>query len=77
VLEFEPERLIAWNARGIGVEAYHVWVLTPLEDGSTHVLTEETQTGWLAALGRRFMPDHLARRHKLWLELLSQRAQQG
>jgi uncharacterized protein YndB with AHSA1/START domain len=77
VLEFEPERLIAWNARAIGVDAYHVWLLTPLSDGSTHVLTEETQTGWLAALGRRFMPEHLARRHRVWLEHLSLRAQQG
>lgn len=77
VLEFEAERLIAWNAHGMGVEAYHVWMLTPLADGSTHVVTEETQTGWLAALGKRFMPEHLARRHRVWLERLSARAQQG
>ncbi len=76
VLEFDPERLIAWNAHGIGVDAYHVWLLTPLANGSTHVLTEETQNGWLAALGKRFMPNHLQRRHRVWLEQLSVRAQQ-
>jgi len=77
VLEFEPERLLAWNAHGIGVEAYHVWLLTPLEDGSTQVVTEETQTGWLARLGKRFVPEHLSRRHRVWLEQLSLRARQG
>jgi hypothetical protein len=77
VLEFEPERLIAWNGHGIGVGAYHVWLLTPLADGNTRVVTEETQHGWLAALGKRFMPEHLARRHRVWLEQLSRRAQQG
>jgi uncharacterized protein YndB with AHSA1/START domain len=75
VLEFERERLIAWNAHGIGVDAYHVWLLTSLPDGSTHVVTEETQRGWVAALGKRFMPEHLPRRHRVWLEHLSRRAQ--
>ncbi len=77
VLEFEPERRIAWNAHGIGVDAYHVWLLTPLEDGSTHVLTEETQHGWLAALGQRVTPGRLQRQHQVWLEQLSRRARQG
>ncbi len=77
VLEFEPERMIAWNAHGIGVDAYHVWLLTPLEDGSTHVLTEETQNGWLASLARRFMPSRLEQQHQVWLEELSRQSQRS
>jgi uncharacterized protein YndB with AHSA1/START domain len=75
VLEFVPERLLAWNAHGIGVEAYHIWQLTPLANGSTLVVTEETQKGWLPAVGKRLMPTHLQRRHQDWLEQLSRRAQ--
>jgi uncharacterized protein YndB with AHSA1/START domain len=75
VLEFEPERRLAWNAHGIGVDAYHAWLLTPLEDGSTHVLTEETQNGWLARLGKLLMPRRMESKHQQWLEELSRQAQ--
>jgi uncharacterized protein YndB with AHSA1/START domain len=77
VLEFEPNVRLAWDARGIGIEAYHVWVLTPLADGSTHVLTEETQNGWLARLGKRLMPNRMYDMHQQWLEGLSAKAQAG
>ncbi len=76
VLEFEPETRLAWNAHGIGVDAYHAWLLTPLADGSTHVLTEETQNGWLARLGKLLMPKRMERKHQMWLEALSVRAQE-
>lgn len=76
VLEFEPNRLLAWNAHAIGVDAYHVWLLTPLPDGQTQVVTEETQNGWLAALSKRLMPERKQRLHQLWLEGLSRKAQQ-
>ena len=76
VLEFEPERRIAWNAHGIGVDAYHVWLLTERSDGKTQVVTEETQNGWLAALSQRLMPDWIERQHQVWLERLSRRAQE-
>ena len=75
VLEFEPETRLAWNAHGIGVDAYHAWLLTPLPDGSTHVLTEETQTGWLARVFNRLAPHYMERKHHLWLEQLKHQAQ--
>jgi uncharacterized protein YndB with AHSA1/START domain len=75
VLEFEPETRLAWNAHGIGVDAYHAWLLTPLPDGRTHVLTEETQNGWLARLGKVLMPKRMERKHQAWLEALSRQAQ--
>ncbi len=77
VLEFEPERRLAWDAHGVGVDAYHGWILTPVGECATHVVTEETQNGWLARLGATVMPNRLKRRHQLWLAGLSARAQSG
>jgi hypothetical protein len=76
VLEFEPERRLAWNAHGIGLEAYRIWQLIPVDPNRTLVITEETQNGWLARLGKRLMPQRLKRTHRLWLQQLNQRAQQ-
>lgn len=74
VKEFEPCSRLAWDAQGIGVEAYHAWLLTPLPNGSTHVLTEETQTGWLARIGKKLMPNRMHDMHQIWLESLSLKA---
>lgn len=77
VLEFEPLRRIAWDGHGIGITGYHGWILTPQNDGSTHVLTQESQTGWRARLGKLLNPTGIQTRHKLWLESLSRQAQLG
>ena len=77
VLEFEPCRRIAWDAHGVGIEAYHGWILTPQKDGSTHVLTQETQKGWRARLGKLLMPNRMHQLHQMWLESLSRQAQLG
>jgi uncharacterized protein YndB with AHSA1/START domain len=76
VLEFVPGERIAWNARGIGVDAYHAWVVGKTPRGS-HVLTEETQHGWLARLAARLMPSRMHRFHQLWLEQLRDAARTG
>jgi uncharacterized protein YndB with AHSA1/START domain len=77
VLEFEPCARLAWEAQGIGVDAYHAWLLTPTGDGGTHVLTQETQHGWLARLGKMMMPRRLETMHQVWLESLKVRALSG
>ena len=81
VLEFEPCSRLAWDAHGMGVEAWHAWVLTPLRsDGSgprTRVVSEETQHGWLARLSHRFAPTRIATAHQQWLQALSDRAASG
>jgi len=77
VLEFEPYAQLAWDAHGIGIDAYHIWMLTPLADGTTHVLMEETQNGWLAKLGKTLRPRRKAAMHQVWLEALSAEAQSG
>jgi len=55
VLEFVPGQRIAWDADGVGVDAYHAWVLHRTEQGC-HVLTEETQHGWAARLQSLLRP---------------------
>ena len=77
IKEFEAPHRLAWEAHGTGVAAWHAWLLTPLADGSTHVLTEEVQHGWMARLGKMFTPGRMQTQHQLWLEGLSRQAQTG
>ena len=77
VLEFEPGARLAWESQGMGVHAYHTWLLTPRPNGSTHVLTQETQVGWLARLIGKFIPTRVQDQHRIWLEALSRKAQSG
>jgi uncharacterized protein YndB with AHSA1/START domain len=76
VAEFVPCERLAWTARGIGVRAYHAWLLRPAGDGC-HVLTEETQRGWAARLGSLVMPNRMLRGHQVWLETLAGKAAGG
>jgi len=77
VLEFEPATRLAWSSHGIGIDAYHAWVLTPLKEGGTRVVSQETQQGWRVRLIQRFMPNRAETQHQIWLEALSQKAQSG
>ena len=52
-------------------------MLTALADGSTHVVTEETQNGWLARLHQLVAPNRMAAVHQVWLESLSAEAAGG
>jgi len=76
VLEYVPEERIAWDAHALGLDAYHAWVLQPAGQGCL-VLTEETQHGVLARLGRLFMPDRMHKFHQVWLETLEKKACAG
>ncbi|MGO9274465.1 MAG: SRPBCC domain-containing protein [Terriglobia bacterium] len=76
VEEFVPYERIAWSARGLGVRAYHAWLIQKTADGC-HVLTEETQYGWLARLGKVFVPNRMHHHHQIWLEQLHQKAASG
>ena len=75
VREFVPRERIAWDARGIGVDAYHAWVLSPTANG-THVVTEETQHGWLARLSHLVMTGRMHKYHQIWLEGLRAKSEQ-
>jgi hypothetical protein len=69
VAEFVAPQRIAWSARGVGVWAYHAWLIEP-KPGGCSILTEETQYGWVARLGDLFMPRRMFLGHQLWLENL-------
>ncbi|WP_020484194.1 SRPBCC domain-containing protein [Methylomonas sp. MK1] len=76
VLEYVPNERLAWDAKGIGVDAYHAWLLRPSAKGCD-VLTEETQHGWLARLGQLFLPKRMSKYHQIWLESLQEKALSG
>jgi len=69
VQELVPGERIAWDARGLGVLAYHAWLIWPTAEGC-HVLTEESQHGWAARLGNLVRPTRMSHYHQLWLERL-------
>jgi uncharacterized protein YndB with AHSA1/START domain len=73
VQEFVPYERIAWDAHATGIHAYHAWLIEETNNGC-HVLTEETQNGWLARLGKQLMPDRMHRFHQIWLEQLQVKA---
>ena len=69
---FELPARLAWTAEGIGVDAYHAWLIVPAASGC-RVITEETQYGWLARAANWLMPARMHRGHQLWLERLASR----
>ena len=73
VEEFAPMERIAWSARAFGIAAYHAWLITP-SDGGCHVLTEETQHGFLARANKLVFPRRMGSWHQRWLEGLQVRA---
>ena len=76
VLEFVfPERL-AWNARALGFDGYHAWLIQQTDE-DCKVLTEETQRGWLPILQKAFAPTRIERLHQVWLERLKENAAKG
>jgi uncharacterized protein YndB with AHSA1/START domain len=76
VLEFEPYERVAWDAHSSGLEAYHAWLIQRAEEGCI-VLTEETQRGWLARLGKAVRPKRMEQQHQIWLEGLRAKAVSG
>ncbi len=76
VVIFEPHRELGWDARSIGLYAYHGWTLEPRGAGC-RVVTEETQRGWVPALGRWYLRRMLVRGHQGWLDDLRRVAERG
>lgn len=76
ILEYEPYVRIAWDGHALGIDVYHAWLLTP--SGSTcHVLTEETQHGWLARLSHTVLPNRMYQHHQNWLVEMEYMARTG
>lgn len=77
VHDFETERRLGWVARGEGVMAYHTWYLHPLDDGSTLLITDETQISTLGIWATEAFTKGLVEQHDVWLAELSKKAQTG
>jgi uncharacterized protein YndB with AHSA1/START domain len=76
VRAFEPFRELGWDARSVGLYAYHGWMLEPAAVGC-RVVTEETQRGWVPTLARWYLRRMLLRGHQGWLEDLRRVAESG
>jgi Polyketide cyclase / dehydrase and lipid transport len=74
VVEYIPNERIAWLAKGIGILAYHAWLIIPTISGCK-VITQETQHGWICRLGKLLMPDRMYNYHQKWLEGLKQKSE--
>lgn len=76
VREFVPFERIAWDGHAIGIHVYHAWLIVKTDTGC-HVLTEETQNGFLTRLGKLLMPNRMHKFHQIWLEQLQRKAAEG
>jgi len=76
VLVFEPFRELGWDARAIGLYAYHGWTLEE-SDAGCRVVTEETQRGLLPMIARWYLRRMLVRGHQGWLEDLRRVTEAG
>ena len=74
VQDFETHRSLAWDAHGLGLHAYHAWLIIP-NDYGCKVITQETQKGWLSRLGKFFAPNQMYDQHQIWLEGLKRKAE--
>jgi len=70
VREFVPHQRLSWDARGMGIDAYHAWLLQRTAEGC-QVITAEVQRGWLARLQNLFLPKRMYQQHQIWLERLN------
>jgi hypothetical protein len=66
---FDPMRALEWDAKAIGLRAYHGWLLEQAVDG-VWVITEETQNGPLPRLLRFYLKPTLYKNHQKWVESL-------
>ena len=76
VREFIPGERISWDGNGLGVRAYHAWLIQE-EKGGCRVLTEERQHGFLCRLNSLVFPNRMHKGHQLWLERLQEKARGG
>jgi Polyketide cyclase / dehydrase and lipid transport len=73
VKEFVPNQRIAWDGRATGLQAYHIWLITPTPNGC-RVLSEETLRGIVPRLIKLFAPNIISNSNQKWLEALAIRS---
>lgn len=67
--EFVPESRLGWFGAGVGIEAYHNWLLVSLDEGC-RVVTEEVAKGPVAIAIREPDADAMHETHAAWSKAL-------
>jgi uncharacterized protein YndB with AHSA1/START domain len=76
VVEYEPGRLLAWDAKSMAGSGQHGWLLQG-QAGGTFVRTEETQKGLGMQIVKPVLKPMMVHFHQRWLEGLSKKASEG
>lgn len=76
IKEFEPNRRLAWLSEKKSIQGYHIWIITPTENGCK-VVTAEAQNGWLTFFEKTFQPKKLHKLHDIWLVELKLKAEKA
>jgi uncharacterized protein YndB with AHSA1/START domain len=76
VVEYEPGRLLAWDAKSMAGSGQHGWLLRR-QAGGTFVRTEETQKGLGMQIIKPVLRPMMVHFHQRWLEGLSKKASEG
>lgn len=66
----EKEKRLAWRAALNGMTAYHAWVFSKHDDGTTEIVTEECQVGPFARENKEMLTQAVYDGHQLWLKQL-------
>lgn len=63
----QPYHRIVWSGPAFGTFAIHTWTITPLPDGSTQVVIEESMEGWLVRIFKGTFQNGLDKSLDKWL----------
>lgn len=69
IMQFEPNKLLAWESKKKQIQGYHMWLIIPTEYGCK-VITDESQNGWLTFFEKLFQGKKLSKLHNTWLSEL-------
>ena len=76
VIEYVPGQRLAWAVQGLGIQAYHSWLLRETATGC-QLITQQRQVGWRGALSELLRPQHLFNYQQAWLLALSRQVLRG
>ena len=74
IRELEPLHRISWTGNSLGMQAIHIWVLENQSNG-THVVTEESLSGWFPQILKIFDPKFLEKSLLGSLQVLKSQAE--
>ena len=77
VIEFVPNERIGWVGHGFGMTGYHAFAIKKIDATHCYVLTEETQSGMVARIGKIIYPTRMEKYHQIWLEDLEKEAKKN